>query len=369
MTWRGARYVVLSIFVGWSLFSSVRLEALPRYSARYEQGCDLCHLDPTGGGMRTPYAEKDLVPREFVMPAHKASKPLGVPTQLAPGVSFGVDLRELYAASHPATSGLDFFFMESNVYVAFQPDPKTLFYVNQGMSGTLEVFGLRYLLPGNGYLKAGRFTPAYGWKFDDHTHFVRSELGFTPPAMSDVGVEAGFSPQGGDFRIGLLNGNRGSIMGADQRLAESATGNLRFRVGPVAASIGASGYHEAGLAADVTMAGSQDYLTLGNLEWVGEADLVRDDPVVGPSVKRLAMTHEVSYMPVQGVEVIGSYDFFDPDVDLKSGYKDRWGVDLQFIPYSSVVLDGSYRDSRYVQGAEMNGVNTRDVILQVHLFY
>ena len=39
--------------------------ALPRYTARYEQKCALCHVNPSGGGLRSSYASRQLVPEEI----------------------------------------------------------------------------------------------------------------------------------------------------------------------------------------------------------------------------------------------------------------------------------------------------------------
>src|SRR5437667_11789971 len=39
--------------------------AVPRYSARYGQKCALCHVNPSGGGLRAAYASQKLVPEEI----------------------------------------------------------------------------------------------------------------------------------------------------------------------------------------------------------------------------------------------------------------------------------------------------------------
>ena len=50
-----------------SLLPALRAGALPRYSARYEQNCSLCHVNPSGGGMRSGYATQQLIPKEIAM--------------------------------------------------------------------------------------------------------------------------------------------------------------------------------------------------------------------------------------------------------------------------------------------------------------
>lgn len=346
-----------------------RLGALPRYGARYEQECALCHINPSGGGMRTPYATRDLIPHEFVIGGHPSPEAAAAPARPTPGVSFGLDMRELYVRSDPAAAGIDFFLMQSDIYASFQPDPKVVLYVDRGTEGTLETFGMYYALPWKGYVKAGRFVAPYGWKFDDHTHFVRQDLGFNPPGFSDVGLEAGISPPGGNLQVALLNGNRGEDEGGDQRLAGSVAGSVRFRLGPVAASLGGSGYRERAVLATTTMAGGFSYLTAGNFAWVGEVDVVRERPIGASTAKRLAMTHELSFMPIQGVEVLGTYDFFDPNTEANSGSKDRWGAGLQLYLHPSIILAASYSQDHFATGGDMTGEDTNNLIVQFHFLY
>lgn len=340
----------------------VRASALPRYQARYEQECALCHVNPTGGGMRTSYATQDLVPREFALGHRPTRPPLTLP--FAAGVSFGVDHRELYTTADPSSEGLDFFLMQTDVYAAFQPDSSVLLYVDRGMSGTFETFGMYYCLPWHGYLKAGRFIAPYGWKYDDHTHFVREYLGFTPTTMSDVGLEAGISPPSGNVQLAILNGNRGSTVGADRRLAASISGTYRLRAGPVAASLGGSGYREE--AGRLSMGGAHSYLAVGYLAWVGEVDLVHEELATEESVERLVTTHELSFTPVQGLEILGTLDFLDPDVHRSSGSTDRWGGGIQLFLHPSMVLSGSYTTTR---SSPPTGADSRNLVAQIHFLY
>ena len=119
-------------------------------------------------------------------------------THIGKNITIGTDFRELFiaaTANAPEAPPQGFFPMQGDIYLSFQLDPKFLLYYDRGMSNTYEVFGLANVLPWDGYVKAGRFVPSYGWKFDDHTMFVRSEEGFAPPGNSDGGVEVGFSPK------------------------------------------------------------------------------------------------------------------------------------------------------------------------------
>ena len=207
-TRRGHAMAIVAFAILWGVLPALRSDAVPRYSARYGQRCGLCHVNPTGAGMRTAYASRQLVPEEIAW-SSGARDSLYLPDpQLTRSISIGTDFREMYVGSDRGLHNLDFFQMQGDLYLAFQLDSKTSLYYDHGMSNSYELFGTAYLLPLTGYLKAGRFVPAYGWKFDDHTMWVRSDLGFGPPLNTDVGGELGLQPGPFDVQLGLSNGDR-----------------------------------------------------------------------------------------------------------------------------------------------------------------
>src|SRR5262249_12458779 len=109
-----------------ALLSAIQAAALPRYSARYEQNCALCHVNPSGGGMRSAYAAQELVPKEFAI--GRSPTPM-IDTHLGKYVSIGTDFREIFIASTPiagAISPQGFFPMQADVYLTLQLDPKYL---------------------------------------------------------------------------------------------------------------------------------------------------------------------------------------------------------------------------------------------------
>jgi len=226
-TLRFAAFTLATLAIGAGLVPT-KADALPRYGARYEQGCALCHVNPTGGGQRTPYAVQQLIPRELSWPSSASGRPVDLDPRLGKNLLIGADFRELYVTSGDPANRLDFFQMQGNVYLSFIPEERFTLYFDRGSSDTYELFGLAYLLPWSGYVKAGRFVPCHGWKFDDHTMFVRSEEGFSPPAHTDVGVELGAAPGPLDLQVALLNGNRGSTVGADEHLAAAVNALCRF---------------------------------------------------------------------------------------------------------------------------------------------
>ena len=367
-SWAVGFLTTLTLF---SVLPAMRAGALPRYAARYEQNCALCHVNPGGGGMRSTYATQDLVPREFAMSPAAPESLAWLDPRIGKNLTIGADFRELLVLSTENSNATPqgFFPMQGNIYLAFQLDPRYLLYFDHGLANTYEFFGLAHVLPWDGYVKAGRFVPPYGWKFDDHTMYVRNDLGYAPPGNTDGGVEVGFSPRHTELQVALVNGNRGSTLDDDRRLATSVNLSRRFKRGGMSGSAGLAGYSRPGLREDLNTAGLFGYLTGWNVTWVGEGDLVRRDPAPGPAVTELVASHELSVLLQQGVELKGTYDFYDPDRRRRTGARSRWGIGAALMPRPFLGLELSFRFTDVQPGSALSGRDFNEGLLQLHLLY
>lgn len=355
-----------------SLVPALTARALPRYSARYEQNCALCHVNPTGGGMRSAYAVQQLIPKEFAISPATPEVLKDIDPRIGKHLSIGTDFRQLFlleSENSLLAPPQGFFPMQADFYVLFQLDPKFLLYYNRGVSGTYEAYGLANILPWDGYVKAGRFVPPYGWRFDDHTMFVRDDEGFAPPANTDGGVEVGFAPEPFGISVALVNGNRGATLDNDRRLASSGTASGRFHVGPVAGLLGVSGFVQPGISVDKSAGGVFGYLSGWNVTWVAQSDWLRSHPVNGAPITGIVSSQELTVLLRRGIELKSTYDFFDPDRHLRSGSKDRWGVGFDVMPRSFIVLEAMYRKTRVQNGPALPDNGYDEGLFQLHLLY
>ena len=366
--WTRSAIILITLAACLNAAISLRALALPRYTARYEQKCALCHVNPSGGGLRTAYASQKLVPEEIAWTNSKPQLADGLDPRIGKHILVGADFREVNVGSDVLADRLDFFQMQSDLYLGFQLSPRASLYYDRAPTNSYEAFALIYPLPVV-YLKAGRFVPAYGWKFDDHTMFVRSELGFSPPLNSDVGFELGAAPGHGDVQIGIVNGNRGSTQDNDPRLAFSGIVDRRFHAGPIAACLGFSGYHHSGLQANLDTWGTYGYLVYSRLTWLGEADLRQQEAAGGRITRALATSNELTALLHQGLDLKVTYDFFDPDRDLASGAKSRWGGGLALMPTPNVVLEALLRRTIFKNGFAYSGVNFYETVYQFHVLF
>ncbi len=342
--------------------------ALPRYTARYEQKCALCHVNPSGGGLRTSYAAQKLIPEEIAWLRSKPEALAEIETKISKQILIGADFRTFYVGGNIEEAHLNFFQMQSDLYLAFQPDPRVTLYYDRAASGGYETFALGYLRP-TLYVKAGRFVPSYGLKFDDHTMFVRSELGFMPPSNSDVGLEAGFSHGSFDIQAAVVNGNPGSTLDNDTKVAGVVNAVYRRRLGPVGAALGASGYRHPTRQRDTNRHGFYGYLTWNKLTWLGEVDLEHSKDPGAPAVNRVVTSQEWSYLVHRGLEVKATYDFYDPNRQHEFGAKSRFGGGVYAMPYSYLALEALVRKVDYDNGVAYGGQDFTETLLQLHLLY
>lgn len=351
-------FFVAGVAFGLLLIGGVGL-ATPRYAALYGQDCNLCHHDPTGGGKRSAYAAQFLIPMEMSATIWSEEEQLArLDGQIGAGLSVGADVRTLWITSEDANEQNGFFQMQADLYALFELDPRFSLYLDQGQTQTREVFAMGYVLPANGHVKVGRFAPAYGWRFSDHTLYTRERLGFAPPGHSDVGIEAGVYPGSGALEVSVTNGARGSIQDDDHRPALTARGTLRRALGPAGLALGASYYYNKSSTRLDRMAGPFASFHLGRFTWVGEADWRRQD-TIAPGRDELVMSHEFSVRLRRGIDLRATYDFHDPDYDQETGALGRYGVGFDGLLYPFLGLTAMVHVDAIDAGPETAGQDER----------
>jgi hypothetical protein len=311
--------------------------ATPRYAARFDQSCALCHDDPSGGGKRSLYAAQYLVPAEMVMHPLGEEALARIQPAFGPNLSVGLDLRTLHhytdrPNSLPNGFGVpNFLQMEGNLYLTFQPDPRVSACVVRGISGSYEIYGLIQGLPASGHVRVGRFVTPYGWRLADHTAFVRAFGGFMPPAHSDVGVEVGLFPGRWELQLAATNGAGGVTQDVDRDLAFSARAARRLRLGMLSVALGGSYSHNGSPSVMATAAGPFASLGWKRIVWLGEADWSRHR-IDRSFVRGLDLSQELAFPLHRGWDLIATHDYHDPDVRKRTGALNRIGVGFELFP-------------------------------------
>ena len=103
---------------------------------------------------------------------------------------------------------------------------------------------------------------------------------------------------------------------------------------------------------------------------MGEADLLGKTWVNGDSsVTGFVASNELSFLVRQGFEIKATYDFFDPDVDRKSGAETRWGGGVFAMPASYFTGEVLFRWTDFEEGPVVAGEAFYELVLQAHFLY
>jgi hypothetical protein len=337
------------------------VQALPRYSAQYGQNCTLCHVNPTGGGMRGDYASQHLVPMEIAAQGWDEEELATLSPRLSPNISVGADLRSLLYQQEGGRGSS--FAMQGDLYVNLEMSQKVGAYIEQGLNGSGEVFGTARFDPLDGYLKAGRFIPDYGWRFADHQMFNRRYL--TDQAGSDS--PAGLYGQG--FEVGVSPGNlsaSAALLGGQGQNGDNYSGRFLYQSswGDLGFGIGASLLRRQ-LGPDSRRAGGGFYyVSVGPGTWLGEIDETKQNGQFG-----LMVTQELAWRVIQGYDLRATYNFHDPDRDLLSGVRRRYGAGVSAMPrpYLGYSLMANYWDID--SGPAVPETDRVEGELMIHFFY
>ena len=208
--------------------------ALPRFALRGgEAWCGGCHINPTGGGMRTSGGDHFAMNK---LPMWKNASEFSA--DIGKGLRIGTDMRSQYLYFSDKTSGTltttdslgkhtttadnkrslnGALSMSMPVYISATITPAFQAYVRFDplTAGAWEGYGLIHFVHPSGeiwksndvisdaYIKIGAFLPTFGVRFDDHTVYTRGGSytlsGYSPaglfwqPNYKDEGFELGFA--------------------------------------------------------------------------------------------------------------------------------------------------------------------------------
>jgi hypothetical protein len=357
-----------------AFLSGPRAFSLPRFASRTGSKCQSCHVDPSGGEMRQTLGVqygRDQLP----VPAwSKSSDENDFSNIITNILGIGADFRTIYynRKLNDSTRSNGLFQMQGDLYINLHVSQKVFLFLNlnKGTSSGFDAYALLNVLPASGHLKIGRFVPDYGTNLDDHTAYVRQYTKLSPEydVVERTGMEAAVSP--GAFTI------LGGVYNADEGGGIPGTNNKAF-LGRAEGMFKLSGNVSLGLGGNVfatktgipgiatTYYGGFGSFSVGEFTVLGEADWIRTSPV-GVTTTALATYAEADYVITQGVDLKLSYDFYDQDVNYKTGSKSRYSVGVEFFPVSGVEVRPEYRILRQ-QDPDVGSMNEFDLMFHLYL--
>ena len=374
--------------------------ALPRFATRIGARCQTCHVDPTGGRMRnamgTQFARDQLPMRASRDDDFKFD------TNITDNISIGGDFRTqfLYEDFQRRYTSQA---MTAAIYGAVKLGKKITLFLkqdllnpkygpfNEGLYSGPEVFGMGKILPNDWYVKFGVFYPNYGWRFDDHTSYIRGgNLGFVGglpfnfglifiPNYKDVGFEVG-GPVGDLFvTAGAFNGT-GNLVPLQFSKDRAYVGRAEYLVkaSPVNIRFGGSyytyrNYQMGGITVGV---GHERFVVLGEIDWTRNSMQLAFSGG-GPSYqifggrKTMAAGAEVSVLITDGVWGIVKYDIFDPNQGVSPDIVSRLTLGFEIFPYPMVEVRPQIRFEleETTDGVNRNPVDNNVALVQLHFWF
>lgn len=353
------------------LITHERVVAEPYLAVQQGYECVQCHVNPTGGGMRSTFGN---VYAQNVMPA-RTIKTDAEPWTGAIGahLRLGADLRAAARVTDtPGQSETNAFELDqARVYAQFAAIPERMsVYLDQlvapGAATTREAYARYWSPQQRWYAKAGRLYLPFGWRLQDDSAFVRQASGINMTAP-DTGVEIGWEAGAWSAQFAATNGSGGG--------AESDDGKAVTAQAVYTASgwrIGAAGHFNNADAGDRTSVALFAGVRTGPVAWLAEIDYV-DDDIAGAAAlgndsrSVIAGLLEANWRVRQGHNVKLTAEGLDPNDDVDEDHQARWSLQYEYTPIQFIQLRGG---ARVYDGIPQNDLQNRRIyFVEVHGFF
>jgi len=348
------------------LVAGSQAHAEPYLAAQMGLKCGMCHVNPTGGGMRSvfgnTFAQTTL-----------AAKRIGAPEDLWTGqvmkfLSVGGNARANYNwQDAPHQKGTNEFDVEeARAYLDFGVIPNRLsVYLDQrfalGNSTNLEA-NIRYWVKENTlYVKAGRMYLPFGYRFEDDNSFVRALSGINMQAP-DEGVEVGLESGNWTAQLAVSNGAGG---GVENDAGKQVVTRVEFVQSKWRAGASVL-YNDTDLGAR-TGAGAFGAFNLGPVTLLGEVDYIDDDSIGVDGTQLMATLAEADWKVAQGHNVKLTYEWLEPNDDVDEDEQTRASLLYEWSPIQFVQIRAGVR---VYDGIPQNdNQNRKQAFIQLHGFF
>jgi hypothetical protein len=345
-------------------------QAEPYLAVQTGLKCVSCHVNPSGGGMRSAFgaawARTQLASRISTAGADADAGP-GWTGALHPLVAVGGNLRSglEYEDTPEQASQSDFDISRASVYAALHAIPNLLtVYLDEqvapGGATAREAYALLTPAGGRYTVKAGKFFLPYGFRLQDDTAFIRQVTGinFDTP---DHGLELGLELPKWSAQLAVTNGTAG---GAENDSTKQTSLNASF----IASlwRIGASYNFNNAELGDRSMQSAYVGVRTGPIAWLAEADFVTDDVTSGERRSRVALL-EGNWLLRRGHNLKLTYEHFDPDDDADEDHRERYSVVYELSPMQHLQ---SRIGVRFYEGVPEDPASNRDrFFAELHLYF
>jgi hypothetical protein len=345
-----------------TLLRAVPAEAEPYLAVMTGYKCDVCHINPTGGGMRNDFG---VTYAKVLLPAETVDNVLDSWTgKITDRLRFGGDLRSDWSRdTQPNSPSQQAFALEQfRVYGDFTIIPERLgIYVDEQIApngSTNEEAYVRYGNTNEGlYLKAGQFYLPFGWRLQDQTAFVREVTGISM-TTPDKGIELGYEHSAWSAQFDVTNGSANATTGSGYQVTSQVVYTKSLW------RLGLAGSSEVSSAGDRRMVGLFAGLRTGPIAWLAEGDLVHDDSLERSEVAGLL---EADWRVRKGHNLKLTAEYMDPDRAVRNNQQTRYSFVYEYTPIPFLQFRAGYR--HYFGIPQSNPENQQLTFFEVHAYY
>ncbi len=352
--------------------------ALPRFGVQNGTSCIACHVNPTGSGLRNDYGSNVVALEELPLERWLDKGNEDWDGYISDHLQIGGDFR-LQGVQYNETDSTRksaFFPMQADIYFYLKLNNNAGIFTKIGVRGkstlSTEYWALLRNLPQNAWVRVGRTLPNYGLRVDDHTSFIRGGnfsrtiLGLEkeglifgpyldPPAILELGV-----PMFGGLQ--WTSSISTSIINNSEELNNLTTQfNYTGSINDNITYMGGFSYMQED---NFNMLGISGGISFSDFTWTFEADRAKNWINGNTS---LALYDEIAWEIIQGVQLIGKYDFFDPKTDWKTGSISRYTFGAEIYPLNIMEIKIQMRMNQ----VDLDNAATTDpeYLIQTHFWF
>jgi hypothetical protein len=358
----GSTLLLLGALAG--LLAGGRAAAEPYLAVESGLKCANCHVNPSGGGKRTPFGElyaRNQISAQAVTLRSETKPWTGDVTKW---LAVGANVRGGYDdVSIPGQAGeSDFALTRATAYLDFIALPNLLsFYFDEKVAPDDAENREAYVLvtPRNGRytLKAGQMFLPFGLRLQDDDALVRQASGVSFRTPED-GVEVGLELPKWSAQLAVTAGAEGN--GSDDRVSLSAAYvQPRWRVG---ASYNVNPDPLGDRDMEAVFAG----LKTGPISWLAELDLITDKSSSGDN-RSYATLIEGNWRVHKGHNLKIAYEYLDPDRNQGQDGQERYSAVWEFSPVQFVQSRVGLR--RYNGPSSVPIANRDEAFAELHVYF
>jgi hypothetical protein len=349
-----------------ALLFCARAWSEPYLAVREGLKCSSCHVNPTGGGMRTAFGD---VFDQTQLAAQTVRSPWGLWTgDITKVLRVGGDLYyDATVTQTPDTKTTDQFQIQrGDVYLEADVIPNRLeLYADEmvapGRAQNEEAYALLWSANHEWYIKAGQMYLPFAFRLQDQTSFVYDVSSITMYSPDD-GVELGWEGGHWDAQLDVSDGTfatSGSGTGKEYGLQLQYV-EPYWRFGLVANDDDATQYRRR-------MAGVFAGLSTGPVVWLGETDLVRNGVGTLSGVTQAAYLLEGDWLLARGNNLKVKFEHYDANRSLPDSGENRWSAEYEYFPVQFLALNAGVR---YYTGAPVvSADHTKLYFVELHGFF